>query len=403
MDTINWKRNVYILAVAEFVVRAMMMMIRPYIAFFLPELGVTDPSEVAFWTGLLSSINFMAVAIFTPIWGGVADSVGRKPMVLRCIFFTAILSLLLAFSQNPYQFLAIRFFTGAFSGLNAAATTLVATTTPEQYMSFAIGIIQTGYMAGTLIGPILGSLVSSYLGYRGCLFFAAITVALLLPFVFFGVKEVFKKPAKPEKKKGGIKEKVLLVLNLGNIKGLVFFIMVLFLSQFAMQGNDAFNSLYVKDIYNGSHLTFIVAVSFGILAGVNVLTAPSMGKLADKKGNDRVMNTCLVLYSITIFLQVYGNIAVLFTLRAVQGLLLAGIIPCCYSSITKMTQASTRGVVLGLAASFVALGSFLGPNICGIIAAAVTIKAIFVFLGALTAIAAAAAIMLSGLRAKNGM
>jgi DHA1 family multidrug resistance protein-like MFS transporter len=383
MNNINWKRNIIILGAAEFGVRSMAMMIRPFIPFFLPELGVTDPAEISYWTGLLSSINFMAVAIFTPIWGRIADRFGRKSMVVRCVFFLSIFNVLLALTQSAQQFFIIRFLTGMFSGTHAAVTTLLATTTPEQYLGLAIGVIQAAYMAGTLMGPLLGSLLSDLVGYRGSLIYSGLVIFLLLPFILFGIKENFTKPLKKKDAQPDFAKRLAILARSENAKGILLCISILFITQFAMQGNDTFNPLYVSNLYRGSYLKTLVAVSFGMLAGVNILTAAPIGRLSDKKGHVRIIIICLAMYAVCLLAQVVKNLPLLIGLRTIQGALIAGVMPGCYTCITKLTHPDTRGTILGITASFVAMGSFLGPNICGIIGANIGIRAIFIFLSIL--------------------
>lgn len=45
---------------------------------------------------------------------------------------------------------------GAFSGFNAAAIALVATDTPEELLGYAMGLLQIGQVAGTVMGRCLG-------------------------------------------------------------------------------------------------------------------------------------------------------------------------------------------------------------------------------------------------------
>ena len=234
---INWRKNAIILALVEFQVRSMMMLVRPYIPLYLPELGVVGAVDIAYWTGLLTSINFVSQAIASPFWGNLADRVGRKLMVIRCVIGMGIFSMLLALAGNAYQFLIIRFIMGAISGTNAAATTLVATNTPEEHMGYSIGLIQTGFMAGTLAGPAIGAVVGEVVGYRGSFIFSGIAILFLLPVVLLGVKEDFKPGAKIRKEKQKLSYDLFKKHN-----HLLFLLFLMFIAQLSMQGNDAFKN-----------------------------------------------------------------------------------------------------------------------------------------------------------------
>ncbi len=385
-NTINWKKNAIILAATEFCVRCMMMLIRPYIPLYLPELGVVDATEIVYWTGVLSSINFVAQAITTPFWGKLADKVGRKPMVLRCVIFMGVFSIFLSMTTTVYQFCIIRFIMGAISGVNAAATTLVATNTPDKYLGYAIGLIQTGYMAGTLAGPVLGSIIADIVGYKGCLIVAGIVILSLLPFVIFGVKEEFVKPVRTEKRLR--KEKISLKQRINSFKEfkqydvLIVLMLSIGLTQFAMQGNDSYVSLFIKNFYQGDRLNFTVSIAFGALAAANIISATTMGKIGDKLGNIKVMCTCLALFSVTLSMQyITSNVVALTILRIIEGILIAGILPNAYTAITRLTETNIRGTILGITASIVSIGSFAGPTASGVIGAKYGIPSIFLTLG----------------------
>lgn len=376
---INWKRNAIILALTEFQVRSMMMLVRPYIPLYLPELGVIGAADIAYWTGLITSINFISQAATSPFWGSLADRVGRKWMVIRCIIGMSLFSLLLALATNAYQFLIIRFIMGAVSGVNAAATTLVATNTPEKHMGYAIGLIQTGFMAGTLAGPAMGAIIGEVVGYRGSFVFSGIAILLLLPLVIFGVKEDFKPVAKVRKEK----QKWSFGL-LNKYRSILFLMFLMFIVQICMQGNDAFIPLFVKDIYEGLGLNVAVAVVFGASAGATVFTTSYMGKIGDRIGNLRIITLCLLGFGMCIFLQsLITNIYVLVILRLTTGVFIGGIIPNIYTGISKLTQPEVRGSVLGITTSVVASGSFCGPLASGVIAANHGIHTVFITLGIL--------------------
>lgn len=352
------------------------MLVRPYIPLYLPELGVIGAADIAYWTGLITSINFISQAATSPFWGNLADRVGRKWMVIRCVVGMGFFSLLLALAGNVYQFVLIRFIMGAVSGVNAAATTLVATNTPEEQMGYSIGLIQTGFMAGTLAGPAIGAVIGELVGYRGSFIFSGIAILLLLPVVLFGVKEDFKPVAKVRK------EKQKFSFEFKKNKDIVFFMFLMFVAQLCMQGNDTFIPLFVKEMYHGLRLNVAVAVVFGASAGATIFTTSSMGKLGDKIGNIRIITFCLLGFGVCIFLQALAsNVYLLVLLRLITGVFIGGIIPNIYTSISKLTKPEVRGSVLGITTSIVALGSFSGPLISGVIVAKSGISPVFQELG----------------------
>ena len=78
-----WKRNLFICCLASFIVSVGMSQMAPILPIYIEELGVSDPRDVARWAGIVFGCNFISLAIFSPIWGRLADRYGRKPMILR--------------------------------------------------------------------------------------------------------------------------------------------------------------------------------------------------------------------------------------------------------------------------------------------------------------------------------
>ena len=64
----RWKRNLYVISIAEFLAILGFTAVYPFMAYFIQELGITNLEEVAVWAGLVSSAPALTMAIFAPIW-----------------------------------------------------------------------------------------------------------------------------------------------------------------------------------------------------------------------------------------------------------------------------------------------------------------------------------------------
>jgi len=79
----DWRRNLYIIWVAELLAIAGFSVVLPFMPFYVQELGVTDPAQVKLWSGLLISVQAVTMAVVAPVWGALADRYGRKMMAER--------------------------------------------------------------------------------------------------------------------------------------------------------------------------------------------------------------------------------------------------------------------------------------------------------------------------------
>src|SRR3990172_9238727 len=80
-----WQRNLYTVVAAQMVAMIGFGIAQPFLPFYLQELGVESTSEVAFWVGLISSLQPICLALAAPVWGMLADRYGRKPMLVRAM------------------------------------------------------------------------------------------------------------------------------------------------------------------------------------------------------------------------------------------------------------------------------------------------------------------------------
>ncbi len=150
-----------------------MNLVVPFLPFYIRELGVTNPEDVATWSGLVYAGPFFLSFFFTPLWGIMGDKYGRKTMTVRAIFGLAISQALIGLSPNVEMLLIFRMVQGIISGFIASALALVSANTPREKSGYAIGVLQTATSSGTVIGPLIGGSLADMFGYRPLFFIVA--------------------------------------------------------------------------------------------------------------------------------------------------------------------------------------------------------------------------------------
>jgi len=96
--------------------------------------------------------------------GKFADKYGRKPMILRASLGLSIIMACMGFVDNVYQLTGLQILQGALSGFQSAVVTLVATQTPNNQAGWALGVLFSGQVGGTLLGPLFGGYLSEIIG-----------------------------------------------------------------------------------------------------------------------------------------------------------------------------------------------------------------------------------------------
>jgi len=120
-------------------------------------LGNTTHLPEVLFGGAVSSVFSTMQFIFSPLWGGLSDRIGRRGVLVFTVLGTAASYLLWAFSGSFWLFLAARVLGGAFGGNLSVATAAVADVTTREERSKAMGIVGTAFGLGMVTGPLVGA------------------------------------------------------------------------------------------------------------------------------------------------------------------------------------------------------------------------------------------------------
>ena len=123
-------------------------LVMPFLPLFIGQLGVTDPGQIAMWTGVSLGITPAMTAILAPAWGRLGDRFGRKIMVERSLVSFVILFAAMAYVSRAWQVLAIRAVQGLFAGYGSLSVAMAAESAPRDRMPSAIGLVQTAQRIG---------------------------------------------------------------------------------------------------------------------------------------------------------------------------------------------------------------------------------------------------------------
>ena len=138
----DWRRNLLWLWIVNALTQFGVYSAHPFIPLYIQsDLGVHDPRQVAVWVGLSGSAVGASLFLSGPLWGRIADRVGRKSMVLRATGIGGLFVAMAALVHTPLQLVGVRFLTGTVAGNQSAITALVGSETPEREVGWALGVI----------------------------------------------------------------------------------------------------------------------------------------------------------------------------------------------------------------------------------------------------------------------
>ncbi len=375
-DDGGWRRGVAAAAIGQLFSIIGFSCFFSFLPLFIQTLGIDSPQRAGIWAGVATFTQAIMVAIFSPIWGGMADRYGGKLMVLRALYGSSLVFIVLGFVQHVWHILVLFVVLGCLSGVNTAIVTMVSAITPRERMGTAIGICQTCVFVGASVGPAIGGVLADTFSYRASIRAGAIFMIIAGTTVFLGAREPRRIPAAT----GGQR-----VSPWSSIRGatlsrsLLLLIAMIFLVQFSLQMLTPVLPLFIQQLStSSSRVATLVGIVLGAGGVASAIGAIVSGRAADRYGRRRVLGWSTAGGALSLMLQVFAtSIIPLAILRAVSGLFTGGLAASTNASIGELAPAGSRGAAFGIAGSAFSLGNAFGPLLGGLLAAAVGPRFVF--------------------------
>ena len=375
----TWKRNLFVCWFGILISSLGLSQIAPILPLYIQHMGVTDQASVARLSGITFGVTFIVSAIFSPIWGWMADRVGRKPMILRASLGMAVVIGAMGLAPNVWVLIALRVLQGAITGYATACTTLIATQTDRERTGWALGFLSTASITGSLLGPSLGGWLGENFGFE--IPFFIIGGLMLLSFItsLLFVQENF---VRDEHETTGLKElwrgipKKSLTVNLC----VVYFIMSL-----AMYTIEPIVTVYISQLAaSAAHIALIAGVVFSASGLANIVAAPTLGRLSDRVGAQRIIFASMLFAGAVILPQAFVRTPwQLMALRFALGLAMGGLGPSVNTLLKQITPNELMGRIMGFSIAAGYLGIFAGSVLGGQVAALTGIRSVFFLTSAL--------------------
>ncbi|MCC2583922.1 MFS transporter [Campylobacter coli] len=367
----NFNRTLLVCWFGVFTTSMGLSQIAPILPLYIKELGHTNTSEIAFYSGLAFGITPLGMAVFSPLWAFLGAKYGYKNMLLRASFGMSVLTLWLSFAHSALEVVFVRGLTGIISGFTSAAVVFIAVIAPKEKVAYALGTLSTASISGSLLGPLFGGFVAEFFSISTVFDMVAFLIACSFVTIYFFIHE--RKIQKEVKK------------NTQKVKENKTLIIVLFITTFVIQfgtfGVMPILSIYVEQIHQGGNLALwagIVAAASGIS---NLFFAPKLGKIADKIGPSKIIFTALIFCGICFYLQaVVSNVYTLIFVRLLIGVGLGGLLPCVNALLKKSVSAKNLSVIFGFNQTCQFLGNFCGAFGGGLITAHFSVELVFAFI-----------------------
>ncbi|EHQ8835967.1 multidrug efflux MFS transporter [Enterococcus faecalis] len=356
---IKWKQNLLVAWIGCFFTGASISLVMPFIPVYVEQLG-TPKSQVELFSGLAISVTAFAAAIVAPIWGNLADRKGRKIMMIRAAAGMTITMGALAFVPNVYWLLIMRFMNGILSGYIPNATAMIASQAPKEKNGWALGTLSTGAIAGTLIAPSIGGALAQWFGMENVFIITGVILFITTLLTIFLVKEDFQ----PVEKKDLLTTKEIFS-KMDHVSVLIGLFVTTLILQLGITSISPILTLYIRSLSGDTENVLFVSGLIVSIAGVSaIISSPTLGKIGDRIGNQKVLLSGLILsficYIPMAFVQTPFQLGVL---RFLLGFSTGALMPSINTLISKITPTEGVSRVYSYNQMCSNFGQVLGPMV----------------------------------------
>ena len=354
------RKQILILSFALVVVMLGFGMVMPIFPFYIEELGASGTE-----LGLLVATASLLEFIFGPIWGGISDRTGRKPILILGMIGYALSMLLFGLSTELWMLFASRALSGVLSSATLSTSlAYVSDSTSEEERGGGMGKLGAAMAFGVILGPAAGGWLAG--DSLSTPFFAGAGLAVVaLALIIFLLPESLPVPAR----RGANARAQFLSLDemrraLLGPAGVVLLMVTLF--SFALTNFEAVFGLYalVKFDYGPEQVGAILAVVAVVsTVGKAALTGPATKRF----GEAAVIKASALAGSVGFLVLLLANSYVTILLATGFFILSKTLLrPAAFALISRRSTAG-HGAAMGLSNSFMSLGRIAGPIWAGFI------------------------------------
>lgn len=368
----NWKVVLAIMTCNVVLMSASYTMLIPFLPLYLKNDLGASPESLNMWTGAIFAISFAVCAVMAPIWGKMADSKGKKLMLIRSSSLIALTYFLGALVQTPFQLFLVRVLQGFAAGLWPASLALTSAYTPPNKVGVCMGVMQSANICGGILGPLFGGVLAESFGIRTSFFISASALCAITLVTIFFIKEPPKSPEHQNKPTVSYKE-------LLKREGIMILLIATGLTNMVILLLQPILTLYIHELRGSDeNLILISGLVFSLSGFAGAIASPIWGRKGQAIGFYKTMVTALTAAGILIAAQYIPNSLVPFAiLQFCVGLGFSGIFPSANAMVINLTSPVERGSAFGMLFSFQQIGGAVGPLIGGLIATYVNLASVF--------------------------
>lgn len=347
-------RLIHALFVIQLISMGAMEMSGPFWPVHLQSLRAS-PALLGFASIAVYVGPMLGIALTSTFWGKVGDRFGHKPMMIRALLGLALTQLALAFTQDVWVILALRFFQGACAGYLAPAQAYGVGIVAPASRGRLFAYLQVSTNVGSLLGALAGGLILDHATFFWINLTAAVLCALcaaavagLLPRVpAGGTKPADQTPSPSPSTKEPPSPSPW---HTSPVVGLLAVLGCLLVARMLTQTPFA---LYVRSVFAVDN--WVVGLCYGLLSLGFIASASLWARYFERReAPGTLLRMAWMAAACAALMVVAGatrNVAFFIALHFAWGVLLGATTPVLMTLISHATSRERQGRMLGVAQS----------------------------------------------------
>ena len=349
-----WNAGFIIITIGYFLCSTAQYMTNSTFSLYVNFLGGT-----ASFSGISTALFAIANVIARLVSGRMADSVGRKPVLIMGGVCFLIPAIVFAVSGNFALLLVMRFLQGfGYAAMNTAQNTVAADTIPEGRLSEGMGYFSSMLAVSAAIGPQISLMIlgdnrfSMVYTVMAAVVFLSLAMGLCSKERTAAVKEI-----QTQTERKGLVEFIKNTIEPKAIPaGIVVFVAYMGISAILV-----FTTLYATK-RGFSNPGFFFTIAAVVMFTVKLLS----GSLNEKFGTAATIGSSLVLGAVTfVILAFIHNQTLFFACAVLYGAFQASLLPVLTAAAVRCAPAERRGAAISTFYMFVDVGVGAGSALWG--------------------------------------
>lgn len=302
--------------------------------------------------GLIAGVFFASSLVAQLVLARYADRGHARALLVAAILLGVTALVWMAFADSLLELTLARGLGGLATGCWSPAARASAIAGKPEHTARRLGYLAVGDTSGLVVGPLVGSLLATWVSLEAAFLVFAALVVLLTP-VLFGspIVEVAQTAARP---------KLSVIIRRRPVQQATVLAIALFLPV------GLYETVWGKHISNLGGSTFIIALSVALYGLPYMLVAPFGGRLGDRVGPGRVAVIGSVgVAAITVVTGIPRSLWILLAIGTIEAAISALSYPNALAAMSRACSPEEQATGQGLAGAASIAGAGLMALLAG--------------------------------------